>query len=82
MSVGRIITAFSNDTERLLWEIEIPNFSLTEFQAAFGVKDSNNPMYDCWPVEPKHLAFLETYVRNPHGWNFESESYFVEACAA
>ncbi len=82
MSVGRIITAFSRDTEKLLWEIEIPNFCLSEFQAAFGVEDPKNPMYDCWPVEPAHLPFLEKYVCNPHGWDFESESYFVEGYAA
>ncbi len=78
MSEVRVISAFSNDSEQLVWAIPIHGFSLTEFQAAFGVEDRNDPMYDCWLVTPEHLAFLEKYVSNPHGWNFDTESYFVE----
>ena len=82
MSEVRVIKAFSNDTEWLVWVIPIHWFSLPEFQAAFGVQDPNDPMYDCWLVKPEHLPFLEKYVSNPHGWNFEAESYFVECDAA
>ena len=82
MSETRIITAFSNQTEALLWTIPIRDFSLPAFQYAFGVEDPRNPMYDCWPVRPEHIPFLEKYVSNHYGWNFEVESYFVECEAA
>ncbi|MFT3735122.1 MAG: hypothetical protein QM776_08865 [Rhodocyclaceae bacterium] len=82
MSLARVIRAYSKTTELSLWEIRIETFSLCEFQAEFGVEDPHNPMYDCWPVRPENVPFLERYITNKNGWNFELADYFVEADAS
>lgn len=82
MTIARILRVFSNETELAVWELPINGFLLPAFQAEFGVADPNNPMYDCWPVKPENVPFLEHYVTNLHGWDFDRFSYFVEADAS
>jgi hypothetical protein len=82
ISVNRVLRAFSNKTGWGIWELPIEHFSLLEFQTEFGVEDPNDPMYDCWPVKPNNVPFLERYIDNPHSWDFEAQSYFVEADGA
>ncbi|MBK8305838.1 MAG: hypothetical protein IPL00_01640 [Gammaproteobacteria bacterium] len=81
MSVNRILRAYSNETEWVIWELPIEKFSLREFQAEFCVEDPDDPMYECWPVKPENVPFLESRIKNTHGWDFEAASYFVEADA-
>ena len=81
MSVNRVLRAYSNETECVIWELPIDGFSLQAFQSEFCIEDPEDPMYDCWPVERENVPFLERHVKNPYGWDFEAASIFVEADA-
>ena len=80
--VNRFIRAFSNETELEIWVLPIDGFSLPEFQVEFCVEDPEDPMYYCYQVKLENVPFLERYITNPHGWNFESASYFVDTESA
>lgn len=82
LSVERMLRAYSNQTEEELWALSIDRFSLPEFQTEFGVTDPEDPMYDCWPVRPENVQFVERYLGRAVRWNFASEAYFLEANAA
>jgi len=79
LSIERVLRAYTNKTDRVAWEIAICGFSLPAFQAEFGVLNPEDPMFECFPVHPENVQFLEKYVANPRGWDFVAESYFVEA---
>lgn len=82
MAVQRLLSAYSNHTDLLVWQLPVPEFPLQELQKVFGVTEARDPMLDSWSVLPRNVPFLERFLENPHGWDFESLSYFLEAEAS
>ncbi len=81
-NVERFITVYSSDTEELVTTHSLGSFDLPAFQRAFGVSDSGDPMFECYPVTLEHVEFLGTYLAQPLSWDFEKRCYFVEATTA
>ncbi|WP_435407039.1 DUF7683 domain-containing protein [Reinekea marina] len=76
----RTLTCFTNETERLVFDVKLVNFNLGEFQKEFDVP-KENLMYDCFGVGVANLPFLKQYLPDSIAinWDFNSFSYFVEA---
>ena len=79
--VRRYITEFSEETEELRAEYELSTFDLPAFQLEFDEPIIEDPMFDCYPVKEKNVAFLKTYLAEEPEWDFVSKSYYVEAHA-
>ncbi len=78
MAIRRVIRAYSNSSEHELWALPIHDFDLEAFQAEFQL-EVGDPMYDCWPITLERLPFLSRHIVNPHEWDFNNVSYFIEA---
>jgi hypothetical protein len=80
-NVTRIIRVFSKTTEQVVAEIELTKFDLFAFQRVFGVRDRDNPMFECYEVTPEVAGFFEAYLSTHPEWRFNDYSYFLEADA-
>ena len=76
----RTLTCYLNEDESLAFDVHLESFDLGAFQKEFKI-ESDNPMYECYPVRVANLAFLEGYLPRNVGinWNFNKFSYYVEA---
>lgn len=79
--VRRYITVFSEETEELIAEYDLASFNLAKFQTELNEPNSENPMFDCYPIKKENVKFIENYISNNIAWDFKSMSYFVEAHA-
>jgi len=79
--VRRYITEFSEETEELLAEHDLFSFELDKFQVEFGELNTENPMFDCYPIKESNVGFLKKYIAKEPEWDFVNKSYFVEAHA-
>ena len=80
-NVQRIITVYSEKTEELVDELELSSFNLKSFQNIFNVNDNENPMIECYEIEPKHVNSISKFLKQKYHWDFEKYSYFLEAYA-
>ena len=78
MYVERWVRIFSKPDGAFVTEVRFSRFSLPDFQKKFGVA-SDNSMHDAYPIEPDHAEFVQGYLQDKVGWDFERYSYFVEA---
>ncbi len=78
-SIKRYVSEFSNETEELISEYDLETFDLVSFQAEFKEASLENPMVDCFPILETNIRFIESYLDNTPNWDFEKNSYFVEA---
>ena len=76
--MDRVIRAYCNKSEKLIWSIIISEFNLTSFKSEFNIKEIDNPMYDCYEIEPHNVPFIQKFIINIYGWDFDSFSYFLE----
>ena len=76
--MDRIIRAYCNRSENLIWSINISEFNLRNFKIEFNIKETDNLMYDCYKIEPHNVPFIQQYITNIYGWDFDSFSYFLE----
>jgi len=76
----RTLTCYSNSNERIVFDVQLQNFDLVEFQKEFLI-DENNPMYDSYELKAKNLPFIKAFVPSTVGiyWDFNNYAYFVEA---
>lgn len=79
LSVRRYVTEFSNSTDELIAEYELDSFDMTEFRVWFKVPTSGNPMFESYPILAENVEFIENYMGIKPEWDFEMNSYFVEA---
>jgi hypothetical protein len=79
--VRRFITEFLKQTEELLAEYDLCSFELSNFQIEFGEQNTENPMFDCYPIKEKNVEFLKRYMAEEPEWDFVNKSYFIEAHA-
>jgi hypothetical protein len=76
-AIERVLTAFERDPDDgLVGEWSLQGIELPELQRLFGVLD-DDPMYDCFRVEQKHVGRLQQAVA--HQIDLERFEYFVEA---
>jgi hypothetical protein len=76
-AVKRVVTAYERDPgDALVDEWPITGLELSDLQKIFG-RPPDDPMYECYPVRPEHLAALERHV--DHAIDLERYEYFVEA---
>lgn len=59
----RIIRCYSKVDESLILEVTIPDIDLRVLQDAFGI-DTDNPMYDCYPIGSTQVAVLNTWCKS------------------
>ncbi|MEO8900151.1 MAG: hypothetical protein ABI488_01040 [Polyangiaceae bacterium] len=76
--VTRWLRWFDLVDDSLAGESVLAKASLPELQDLFGV-DRDNPMYDCFPVDAKHVQYLQSLVAVPI--ELARFAYFVEADA-
>lgn len=77
--VVRLLRWFEKDPgDRLVGEAVMLNAELEELQALFNVP-SDNPMYDCWPVEPAQAPAISALAAVPV--DLSQFDYYVEADA-
>jgi hypothetical protein len=77
LTIERFIRWFEKDPgDALVGESELSKVSLSSLQKEFGVQP-DNPMYDCFSVEPKHLDFLDKYC--DVDIDLSKFDYFIEA---
>lgn len=76
----RTLSCYSKNDEHLVFDVQLQGFDLSKFQKEFCVSN-DNPMYDCFPVSVKNIAFLKSYLPPNVGidWDFNHYSYMVEA---
>ena len=79
--VRRFITEFSEATEMLVAEYELSSFDLEKFQKEFGEVSSGDPMFDCYVIRESNISFLKEFIEREPEWDFEANSYFIEAHA-
>lgn len=80
-NVKRYISVFDEQTELLVTEYQFSDFDLVAFQKEFNEIDRDNPMFDCYPITEVNVAFVESYLTESIKWDFQNDSYFVEADA-
>lgn len=74
--VNRVLRWFEKEGDELIGEKKIDNISLESLQKLFGI-DSENPMYDCYPVESaEQINYLQNLVN--FDLDIESYDYFIE----
>ncbi len=75
----RTLTCFSNTDERLVFDVQLQDFNLQDFQKEFK-ESSDNPMYDSYEISVKNLPFLKTYLPKSIciNWDFNKYAYFIE----
>lgn len=62
MRLNRLFRGFDKNGDALREEIELPeNIELSLLQKIFGV-ESNNPMYDCFPITVVEAAAIEQHL--------------------
>jgi hypothetical protein len=79
MEVGitRVLVAYQPEPgEGLVAQWPLVGIELPELRDLFGVAD-DNPMYDCWAVDARHVERLSHAV--DHELDLTSHDYFVEA---
>ncbi|MGL6341934.1 MAG: DUF7683 domain-containing protein [Waterburya sp.] len=74
--IDRILRWFEKEGDDLVGEKTIDNISLELLQKLFGI-DSENPMYDCYPVESAEQI---NYLQNLLNFELDTKSYdyFIE----
>jgi hypothetical protein len=79
--VRRYIAEFSQETEELIAEYDLCYFELKQFQTEFCEPNSDNPMFDSYPIKECNVKFLKKHLAKEPEWDFVNKSYFVEAHA-
>ena len=74
MKITRYIRWFDKVDDSFAGESVLP-IATEELQRFFSVS-SDNPMYDCWQIEPKHAQFFLSHIAID--FNFDKYEYFVE----
>ena len=69
--VERVLRWFEKEGNDLVGEKLITNVSLEHLQKLFGI-ESENPMYDCYPVESSEQI---NYFQNLLNFEFDTKSY-------
>ncbi len=74
--VNRVLRWFEKEGDDLVGEKIINNISLEYLQKLFGI-NSENPMYDCYPVESAEQI---NYLQNLLNFELDTKSYdyFIE----
>ena len=78
-NVHRLIAVYSNKTEEILVEYKLLSFELESFQKEFSIRDKQNPMFECYPIHKNNISFIEQFIGYKIDWDFEGNSYFLEA---
>ncbi|WP_290702410.1 hypothetical protein [Amphritea sp.] len=78
-NVRRYIAEYSEETEELTAEYDLASFDLVRFQAELNEPNSEDPMFDCYPIQEINVIFIEHYMSHKISWDFNKNSYFVEA---
>ena len=77
LPVTRWIRAFANKTDELVLERQIPfDWTLARLQELVA-EPSDNPLFDCWPLNSQQLAALAPDLAAQH--SHEDLSFFLEA---
>jgi hypothetical protein len=74
----RSLTWFDKRNDEWVGEVRLRSAKLPQLQKLFGVS-SDNPMYDCFKVEKKHVPLIEKWSGVPILLN--KYDYFVECSA-
>jgi hypothetical protein len=74
--INRVLRWFEKEEDNLVGEKTIDNVSLEYLQKLFEV-DSENPMYDCYPIESSEQI---DYLQNLLNFELDTKSYdyFIE----
>lgn len=72
----RYIQWYDKVTEHAVGSEELKEIELTDLQNIFNVPPEN-PMYDSWEVEEKHIETLKNHLT--HSFNLNLYDYFIEA---
>lgn len=62
--VRRYITEFCVETEELISEYDLAFFDLMKFHNELNEPNSQNPMFDCYPIKQENVKFIESYISN------------------
>ncbi len=74
--VNRVLRWFEKEGDNLIGEKTINNISLEQLQKTFEI-DSENPMYDCYPVESaEQINYLQSLLN--FNLDIKSYDYFIE----
>ena len=75
----RTFTCYSNTNDKVVFDVQIKDFDLEEFQIEFGV-NTNNPMYDSYEIKAGNLPFIKQYLPESISinWDFNNYAYFIE----
>jgi hypothetical protein len=73
----RCLTVYSNKTEWFQKEYEFKNFDLAAFQTHFGIFNTDQLMYNQYPVSPEDTEFVSGYLSQIVTFDFDRYSYFV-----
>lgn len=60
--VRRYIAEFSEEIRDLLAEYHFSFFDLRRFKVEYGESNTENLMFDCFPVSDKSVEFLKKYI--------------------
>ncbi len=71
----RSLTWFDKRTDEWVGEVRLRGVTLRQLQKLFGVA-AENPMYDCFKIERKHVPTIEKWASVPITLN--KFDYFVE----
>jgi len=75
-NTNRYIQWYDKVTERAVGSEELKEIELADLQNIFNVP-TENPMYDSWEVEEKHIETLKKYLS--HSLDLSLYDYFIEA---
>jgi hypothetical protein len=76
--VIRTLTWFDKRTEEWQGETRLRDFRIGELRKLFGAA-SDDPMYDSYPVERRHLAVIRKWIDIP--LHLGKYDYFIECSA-
>ena len=76
--VLRTLTWFDKTGDDLIGEVRLRGATLPALQKLFNIP-AENPMYDCYPVAPEHVALLQRWA--DLRIDLDKYAYFVEAKA-
>jgi hypothetical protein len=77
LPVTRWIRAYSNKTDELVFERQVAlDWTLAQLQELVA-EPSDNPLFDCWPLNIHQLTALATDLAAQH--SHEDLSFFLEA---
>ena len=74
-NVVRVLSYFDKHGDDLVGEYRLVDIDLPALQALFGV-ETEDPMYDAWPVGPAEMAVLRDHIAGEI--DQERYDYFLE----